>query len=92
MYVCVSVCLCVCVTLYIGRSNGGGVQCILYCAMPSAISSIAPEGAVSSYPMNHLLMLRSMKQEHALICMYAQSPRVEGIHIRQITNAYVTLN
>ena len=24
--------------------------------------------------------------------MYAQSPRAEGIHIRQITSAYVTTN
>ena len=86
------VCLCVCVTLYIGGSNGSGVQYVLYCTMPSAISSIALESAVSIYPINHPLMLRSMKQEHALIRMYAQSPRVEGIHIRQITNAYVTLN
>ena len=31
----------------------------------SAMSSIAPENAVSGYPLNHTLMLRLTKQEHA---------------------------
>ena len=33
----------------------------------SAISTIAPENAVFGYPLNHPLMLRSMKQEHMLL-------------------------